>query len=88
MKTKSSEFTPIPSRRIRRTAPGHFETPHEQAMPEAIDEIFAHLALRREQLERVNQETLNAEQIRGTADEMDRQRERLVQLLRDIDLSA
>jgi hypothetical protein len=97
MKTKSSEFTPIPARRTRRTVPGHFEPGHfepgrvepaqEHAMPEAFDEIFMHLALRQEKLERANR-AIEADRIRDTASEMDRQRERLSQLLRDIDLSA
>jgi hypothetical protein len=87
MKTKSSEFTPIPARRTRRTVPGHFEPAQEHAMPEAFDEIFMHLALRQEKLERANR-AIEADRIRDTASEMDRQRERLSQLLRDIDLSA
>lgn len=57
-------------------------------MPEAFDEIFAHLALRQEQLEHSTRDSLEADRIRATADEMDRQRGRLAKLLRDIDLSA
>jgi hypothetical protein len=92
MKTKSSEFTPIPARRTRRTVPGHFDPGHfepaqEHAMPEAFDEIFMQLALRQEKLERANR-AIEADRIRDTASEMDRQRERLSRLLRDIDLSA
>ncbi|MGD9634583.1 MAG: hypothetical protein AB7G28_16625 [Pirellulales bacterium] len=88
MKTRSSEFTPVPARRTRRTVPAHFEGPQEHAVPEAFDEIFAQLALKQDRLERANQAALNAEQVRDTTDEMDRQRGRLARLLRDIDLSA
>lgn len=88
MKTKSSEFKPIASRLARRTAPGHFEPRPQHAMPEAFDAIFANLALKQEGVERANQSPWNVAQVRETATEMERQRERLAKLLRDIDLSA
>lgn len=88
MKSKSTEYTPVATRRTRRIVPGHIESAQEHAMPEAFDEIFAHLALRQEQLERSTRDSLEADRIRETADEMDRQHGRLAKLLRDIDLSA
>lgn len=91
MNSKSSEFTPIEShksRRPRRIVPGHVEASRDQAAPEAFDEIFAHLAERQWNVERANGTTVDAAPMRATADEMDRQRGRLAQLLRDIDLSA
>jgi hypothetical protein len=91
MKTKTSEFTPIvpqTARRDRGAVPHHMSSPRTHAAPAAIDEIFAHLAERQAQVERANESPLDAKRIRETATEMDRQRERLAQLLRDIDLSA
>ncbi len=91
MKSKSSEFTPIASqnaRPSRHAIQHHVEAARTHAAPAAIDEIFAHLADRQAQVERANESPVAAKRIRETATEMDRQRERLAQLLRDIDLSA
>lgn len=57
----------------------------DYASPAAIDEVFANLAARQERVERNVGSTLNAGEFRDTSDAMNRQRERLAQLLRDID---
>jgi hypothetical protein len=51
----------------------------------AVDAIFANLARRQERSERGDPRRFDAKAIRDTAAEMDRQGERLAQLLRDID---
>ena len=91
MKSKSSEFTPIAthsarsrSERLRRCD----ESSSDHATPEAFDQIFANFAECPEPVERPNSFALDAQRIRDMASELDRQRERLTKLLRDIDLSA
>jgi hypothetical protein len=57
----------------------------DYASPAAIDEVFANLAARQERVERGFESKLDTREFRDTADAMNRQRERLAQLLRDID---
>jgi hypothetical protein len=91
MKTQLSEFMPIASpaarsrrERVRRSQ----ESPSDHATPEAFDEIFANFAERQEPVERPNSFAFDAQRIRDMASDLERQRERLAKLLRDIDLSA
>ena len=91
MKTKPSEFTPIASHaaRSRSERSRRCDTSSsDHATPEAFDQIFANFAECREPAERPSSFALDAQRIRHMASELDRQRERLTKLLRDIDLSA
>jgi hypothetical protein len=68
--------------------PSHTSRPRrreDHALPEAIDEVFANLAARQERIERGVDQSLNPAQFRDTAAAMNQQRERLAQLLRDIE---
>ncbi len=84
MHAESQPFTPIASKPARRPT----ITAHEHASPAAFDEIFANLAHRQDRVERENELRFDATQIRDNAEQMQRQRDRLAQLLRDIDCSA
>ena len=92
MHTEQNQFAPITPKTARRIKP----VADEPASPAAFDEIFANLASRQDRVERSNElrfERSNelrfdAAQVRDTAQEMQRQRDRLAQLLRDIDCSA
>jgi hypothetical protein len=82
MKTETPAFEPIVSQTARSPLQ---RRQRDYTSPAAIDEVFANLAARQEQVERNFELTLDAGQFRDTANAMNRQRERLAQLLRDID---
>lgn len=91
MNTNPSEFTPIASHaarsrseRLRRCN----KSPSDRAKTEAFDQIFANFADCPVHADRPNAFAIDAQRIRDMAGELDRQRERLAKLLRDIDLSA
>jgi vacuolar-type H+-ATPase subunit I/STV1 len=92
MHAESQPFTPIASKPARRP----MIAAHEHASPAAFDEIFANFARRQDHVERENERRtessnelrIDAAQIRDNAQEMQRQLDRLAQLLRDIDCSA
>lgn len=92
MNAETTDFSPIATRptsrplaaMLRRAS--HTRTHH--ASPDAIDEVFANLARHQDEVERSNERRLDAAQVRENATAMDRQRERLAQLLRDIDFPA
>ena len=92
MKTDSPQFESIASHAHRSAQPTPHRhaaaLPHEPASPAAFDEVFANLARRQDRIERANERMLDPAPFRDTAAEMDRQRERLAQLLRDIDAPA
>ena len=81
-------FAPVTMNRAQRSSPRHAVA---AASPAAVDVVFANLA-RRETARRADARSesrpLHAGQFRDLATEMDRQHERLAQLIRDIDGSA
>jgi hypothetical protein len=88
MNADTEEFesiAPRTARPARRVSRGSAGTRYEHASPAAIDEVFANLARRQDHVVRANERKFDAMTIRDTAAEMDRQHERLAQLLRDID---
>jgi len=89
MNTDTMPFEPIAPHhaQLSRTAACHraAKQPREPASPAAIDEVFANLARRREHIEQTNERNLDSAPFRETATEMDRQHQRLAQLLRDIE---
>jgi hypothetical protein len=89
MQTDSPKFEAVPPRAARPAQqPAHSHRPARYVSPDAVDAIFANLARRQEDVERANELRIDAAIIRDTSTEMDRQRERLAQLLRDIDSLA
>jgi hypothetical protein len=92
MKTSTKVFESIASRNARPAQPTlHHHVaamPLDPASPAAFDEVFANLARRQDRVERANERMLDPAPFRDTAAEMNRQRERLAQLLRDIDAPA
>ena len=91
MKTSSKEFestasrTASPTRRVPLHAAARS---HEQVSAAAVDEVFANLARLQDRVERSNERGLDPAPFRNIAIEMDRQRDHLAQLLRDIDAPA
>jgi hypothetical protein len=82
MNTQTPAYQPIVSQ-VPRTPLQRRQ--RDYASPAAIDEVFANLAARQERVERGCESKLDAREFRGTSEAMNRQRERLAQLLRDID---